>query len=620
MHKLIGAGILLMALVCVNPLHATIVNETGTLRGFVIGQCMDCAYENWSSHVSEGIARAGYNDYGPSWFDPQTNGFGTFTMIPTGAGGDTTLARWRAVFRSALRGNWNAVDTLLMNNHTAWRYEIVRFTDTELQKTFYILREQLDYSYRDTNVDTIETDDIVGGFRSGWGLFVFNPTALMQKIVVQMPHPEDDFLSIPVGLDMFIEMDMLQMMIAGAGREVSWESWNPPYNNEKSLSDPSRNSRTPFAVCHEVLVDSLDPNRTSRFLALQIHSYDTGTHGVLSDLQVSAFRDDITPNPPLRDFAERKDLIHFLGRYPLTSLAGDPSINRRVDEYVSLWCWPPYSYFLDPDSVTIPSIADLTGAPSNQEGIYSHRFHNATLDPENFIHVEMDEYPDGLWQPAQWRQWLAGPLPPRDSTFLLAREYYHPFVNAMDSAIHYSHIYPDTLPPQQVELEQVVHIDGGEVFLEWSPLAADRFFETYLILYDTTEITWSSPSFSRSSANLSFLQDYRTSQVSLKGLIRPVERCQFAVAGRDIWSNRSRSASSGFTGSPIRNLTIRMVSPDSLELRWARQVSDSLYLIYRSGTDGAVWSLFQQTDSNVARVLVLEGESGFFRIWKVLNQ
>lgn len=599
--------------------HATIINETGTLRGFVLGQCPNCAYQNWVSHISEGIARAGYNDYGPAWFDPQLTGFGSFTLIPTGAQGDTTLARWRSVFLSAIEENWNNVDAILVANQASWRYQLVRLTDNELQRTFYILREVLDMSYNDPNVASDPADDVAGSFRNGWGLFVFNTTPLMNKIVIQMPHPEDDFISLPVGLEMFIHFDARVLMIAGAGREIRWESTNPPYTNEKSQSDPSRNPRTPFAVCHFALDDALDQGRTSHFSTVQVHSYDTDTHPALPDIQVSAFRDDMSPNPPMRDLASHLDLIHFLGRFPLTSLNGDPSINRRIDQYVGMWCSPTYSYYMERDSIIIPVIADLTGSPTNQEAIYSHQSHDPYIDPENFIHMEMDEYPDALVQPADWHAWLPGAMPPTMETFQNVIAYYMPYINALDSAFMYSHILPDTTAPAMVHPIQANDLGGGELFIQWAPQATDRFFSTYQIFYDTANVTWNSPSFSRTSRDLQYLQDFQTSEARLKGLPLPLPRYHFAIGANDIWGHRTLSEVFSFTNTPVRELTSHYVYPDSLELRWEKQTGDSLYLIYSSVADTTDFKFCMQTDTNVVRVSVLENSSSFYQIWKLLK-
>ena len=61
---------------------ADIIYESGNLMEFIGGQSSTTAYDNYVSHVSEGIASAGYNDYGPDWVDVQTNGFGNYRIIP----------------------------------------------------------------------------------------------------------------------------------------------------------------------------------------------------------------------------------------------------------------------------------------------------------------------------------------------------------------------------------------------------------------------------------------------------------------------------------------------------------------------------------------------------------
>ena len=57
-------------------LQASIVYESGSLSGFMLGSSSGSSYDNWISHVTEGIASEDYNDYGPEWLDVQTNGFG----------------------------------------------------------------------------------------------------------------------------------------------------------------------------------------------------------------------------------------------------------------------------------------------------------------------------------------------------------------------------------------------------------------------------------------------------------------------------------------------------------------------------------------------------------------
>ena len=71
----------LITLLSLFSLRADIVYESGDLIEFFGGTAPGSAYNNWVSHVTEGIANDGYNDYGPEWLDVQTNGFGHYKKL-----------------------------------------------------------------------------------------------------------------------------------------------------------------------------------------------------------------------------------------------------------------------------------------------------------------------------------------------------------------------------------------------------------------------------------------------------------------------------------------------------------------------------------------------------------
>lgn len=537
--------ILFVVSLCLSTFAFALTEETGTLRGLVLGHCPTCEYDNWVSHVVEGVARPGYNDYGPAWFDPQTNGFGTFNYIPSTAEGDSTLTAWRNVFNAVVHEEWTIVDSILAQHEPVWRYELVRLHDTELLCTFYLLREKLDSSFIDPNVDTVATDDVIGSFRNGWGLFVFNPTPLLAKLAMEIPHPEDDFMAIPIGLEVFIRTNGRALMIGGASREAKWDTTQAQFTNSNSLSDPSRNGRAPFEMYHEALFDYYDAGPTSQMVTIDMHSYDHLLHLGHKNIQVSAFSDDNRPNPPLRDIAEHSDLIHFMGRQPVNGLPGHPESTCGIAQYVCMAVSPAYASYGMTDTVAISNSVDLPGFSWNRQGQYSHRFHNADLDPENFLHFELDEYPDNLWSPVQWTTWLPGAMPQTTSTYQLAIAYYDAFITAVDSSLRRSHLYPDITPPDVVRLTTANYFGADSVRLSWTPAAADRFFDTYMIYYDTLRIGPNSPYFTRTRSGLSALQDYRTTAVTIKNLTLPATRYKFAIASRDIFANTaSRSNSS----------------------------------------------------------------------------
>ena len=86
--------------------NAEIVRERGTLSGFVSGVSPNSSYDNWLSHVTEGIADEGFNDYGPDWLDVQTNGFGTYKRLDEGS---TTLDYWNSIFTGFAIGDLSLI-------------------------------------------------------------------------------------------------------------------------------------------------------------------------------------------------------------------------------------------------------------------------------------------------------------------------------------------------------------------------------------------------------------------------------------------------------------------------------------------------------------------------------
>lgn len=605
--------------------------EHGSLRGFLLGDCPTCAYDNWYSHVTEGIALAGVNNYGPSTFDPQTNGFGHFSPIPNGDGGDSILTAWEAVFNAAVDGNWFVVDSALAVHDSAWNYELVELQDTSVQKIYYLIRERLDSSFVDTNVASNPNDDVIGGFRNSWGLYIFDPNAIRQNVIVQVVHPEDDFLAVPIAIEFFQKTDARALMMASAGREVCWDSLHPPYNNTKSISDPSRNGRHPYHQGHQVLFDRLDQGPTHQLVTVQFHSYDANAHNGLADVQITANCNDDKPNPPLRDVVNHLDVVNLLPYYPIDRLSADTSLRQKVDKYISLYSNPRYYYYhTGGNPLPIISTIELCGYSQNQQALYchlaheGHPAHDEESDPENFVHIELDEYADGLWTPnnPQWDRWLLTAAPATWETFPLVLEYYAPFVAALDSALWYSHFISDSLPPAAVQLGQVTLLGDSQVYLRWSPPAADPAFDTYLLYFDTAAVTASSPFVTRTSATyLSPLHSYQTQSSVLKNLAPPLGQYYFAVGSRDLWGNSQPPCSSlQVTDGMIADLTARMLGTDTLELNWSRQNGDSLYSVFRQLHQDSAFSLLLNSDTNQVRIPVNDSLLlGYFRVYRVLK-
>lgn len=592
---MLGRSLLLF--LCLPLIARGMVEESGTLTGFLMGTCETCAYDNWQSHVAERIVRPGYNDYGPAHLDPQTAGFGGFTYIYSNAAGDSTLARWRAVFDFAINAQWFEADSLIQLYDPLWNYEMVAFDDTESLLRYYVMRERLDTTFVDVNGDTVAANDVRGSFRKGWGVFIFADAPRYPRAVLQLPHPEDDFVSIPVGIQMFQQVGFANLSIAGAGREVMWDSTQSQYNNGRSLSDPSRNARHPFAVLSKVVTDAWNSPPVNPFVIIQLHSYDHATHLALPDIQVSCFLDDGKPNLPVRDLADHLDFFHGLPFLPVTSVDGDPNIVVAVNQYAGLFCSPQYTYYGDDTTCTIFSVGDLYGAPGNVEAEYAHATHSELRDTENFIHIELDEYPDRLWTPLDWPRWIPGTPPTDWARYTHVLDFYAPFISAVDSALLW-HGLPDEVAPDSCTLTSATDIGGSDVYLHWDHPAYDRHFDTYQIFYDTAEVTLASPHISRGTAGYSALGDQLTCGIQMNNFALPVWRYQFAIRAKDVLGYESSlSPALGITDGQIDDLTI-LVEGDSLRLNWSLQANDSLFKIYSYIQEQVDYTIIGTTAAN----------------------
>ena len=113
---------LLVSLFLVLPLSqvkSEIIEESGSLRGFFGGSNPTSAYDNWISHTVEGIARPGYNDYGPESVDPQNNDFGDYSILIEGGPGARCRHQWLDIFEALLDNQYEKVDSLLQDSSSS---------------------------------------------------------------------------------------------------------------------------------------------------------------------------------------------------------------------------------------------------------------------------------------------------------------------------------------------------------------------------------------------------------------------------------------------------------------------------------------------------------------------
>ncbi|MBK6911799.1 MAG: hypothetical protein IPH10_12860 [bacterium] len=85
------------------------------------------------------------------------------------------------------------------------------------------------------------------------------------------------------------------------------------------------------------------------------------------------------------------------------------------------------------------------------------------------------------------------------ANFRLVIDYFAPFVTAVDSALTW-HEVPDTLAPEAVYLREVSRVNASTVDIRWDGVAYDQHFDTYEIVYDTTELSELSPRVTRATS------------------------------------------------------------------------------------------------------------------------
>ncbi|MDD3104301.1 MAG: hypothetical protein PHY24_08835, partial [Candidatus Cloacimonetes bacterium] len=125
------AALIIWILAMLVPLLA-FMSETASLENFLFGTEDNCDYDNWVSHIAEGIATPNYNIYAP--FDRQTNGFGDYRTPSS-----SELNQWGNIVDLFLAGMLDEAQTAV--NQANFPYQVVEFNDTDTDRTYYMLRE-----------------------------------------------------------------------------------------------------------------------------------------------------------------------------------------------------------------------------------------------------------------------------------------------------------------------------------------------------------------------------------------------------------------------------------------------------------------------------------------------
>jgi hypothetical protein len=475
----------LLAFLLVFPLShlsAQILIEQGSLKGFLLGEAPGCNYDNYVSHIVEGIAQPGFNDYNP--LDPQSDGFGE--CIALSEDDAELLATFKDLFIHCVRGNFVEAESLRVAELSDYPYRLVHLTDPFDAKEYYLFREELDSSYVDENELPDPEDDEIGSFNYGWGLYVFATVADNPRVLVEMPHPNDDYISPGIGFDFFNTIGAGALFINGAGREVVWTE-QAGYNNSKSLSDPTRNGYHIFQMAHEAFIDYyLDEVLTEMPFAIQVHSYDTQGRNLPGAIIAPRYN-DFTINLPLFDWSgiiggviDRTSIpVHPVGvignqePVAIEAFYGSNSLPRLV--------------VLDSILVEheIPRPSELFGYSANRQVNYRSDDFTPCTDHEWIMHVEFDELPNCVEDTTETSFYTEPGFPLTWRNFEPVVSYYHPVAVNLETSLVTMATYNDTLPPVPPTVFHITELGPEEVLLGWNR-ARDPSFASYRLYYDSS--------------------------------------------------------------------------------------------------------------------------------------
>jgi hypothetical protein len=459
------------------------LTETASLENFLIRSEPNSAYDNWVSHIAEGVAVQNYNLYAP--YDIQNNDFGEY-RVPN----STELAQWGEIVDLFLLGMLDEAQTAVDN--AEFPYQVVEFHDTDSGRTYFMLREVPNDIYYDQNGTTDTYDDEIGAFHYGWGLYIFSPAA-QRPIIVTVPHPTDDFPTPIIGYDGFSTWDASYLLISGAGREVRWSNVGN-YTNSKSISDPTRTEAHPFNVAYKKFADKIREDFGQREFSFQVHSYDWNRHQGYTDNQISAGNNRLCPNLPIRDLSSMKEDLINKGSHIMIPAN---TIGIHQDVYLNQYYSVNYSVhdftFSDGElEYPVNDNIDLPAYSQNRQMLYTLNGWNDYDSFEPFFHIEMDELPNMYEETENNYKWFYGWIEDEskwdyDNLFTFPREYYSLWINDLNELYDDLFTMDDNLIPPVPQNLSVVNNSMQYVTLGWE--RSDAYdFESYEILYATSPI------------------------------------------------------------------------------------------------------------------------------------
>ncbi len=449
---------------------SAMTTEVGSIRGFMHGVEPNCSYDNWVSHVVEGVN--GIENYYAPW-DVQTTGFGSYRE-PT----DTDRLQWNGLMQAWLALDFNLADSLIVQYNLP--YELVHFQDSDTGREFYMLRELLNDDY-DSNGDNLYSIPEVGSFDYGWGLYIYNPAA-SRPMMITAVHPCDGYPSPVIALEALLKWDARFLFVAGAGREVL----NPGPGNNNSLSDPSRNPNHVFNIAYQLACQQIRQLTGRIEFSVQIDSYDWQRHSHFSPVMISAGNGRTHPSLPIVDHSHlKKDFIHHT---PWEVFDGNTLGAHHIvyaTSYYSVYSDDRILYDAFDHIAYIPLSDEIPGYVNNQQMLFTEQ-PNIYDCYSPFLHVSLGELPRFLYQSnVQWyefygwdeaaQQWN---IAQRWTKFI---QCYTPWLDALDEVLDDLLLMDDNTAPSNPGNFCVSNLNSSNFGLSWDR-SYDYDFDSYEIL------------------------------------------------------------------------------------------------------------------------------------------
>jgi len=597
--------LLLFLLLLSSTLYAVVIDETGSLAGFIYGSEPACEYDDWMLHITKKVQYGG-NVFAPFVRNDFNFPFGTYRVPNT-----TELEQWSEVCSYFINHDYRAADSSILLY--GFPYQIVRFNDTDTGRRYYMLREKLNMNLYDDQGTPETTDDVQGGFDYSWGLYIVNHDEPL-PIVLTYVHPSDDYTVPPLLVKAFEEWEAKYVLLAGASREAAP---SVGFTNNNSISDPSRFQNHPFNQFYTQACDEIRSSFMRREYSVQLHSYDwaSPTHAGVSNIQLSAGPGHRNPNLPLRDFSSfRLDVVNLTDYlvFPANTIGfHDPVF---VTDYYTVYYDPatmPFYYDDGEHFVTVPSRVTLPGASNNVQYMYTREINNNQYELVNpFLHIELDELPYCYPQTEYYWKWFYGYNLSTQSfdmsnRFTHSFEYYSPFIAILGKAIRAAIALDDNLPVETPANFTATNQTPTTITVRWTPV--DSYdFDTYEIAYHTSN---NNEPVIKDKSNTPSLARVNTNNLTITGL---TSGTTFYTSIRAKDRNGNISPTSEEVSTPIEAITSIVMSANnilsldsSVSISWRGEAqSTSLlgYKVYRANTNGAIEMIASyETQPNLQR-------------------